>query len=211
MISDWTIQGILKRLCLFILFIIFCANTKAQSFEIMPGTKRMFVDAQYLKFFDIENRISLFSRARATAEYDEQNTDLFTGAYLNYTTSSGFGGTILGRISSNSSGVDAGIHFFKASKSFVIYALPSINIGDELLYSWFSILRFTPELSKDWKFYTSLELFSAFTQVGHLSGVQRIRVGVDRNGYQFGVAVNLYESRFSDIDVNPGVFFRKQF
>lgn len=177
----------------------------------MPGTERLFMDAQYLKFFDTNNRLSLFSRARATTEYTEQKTDLFTGAYLNYTTKSGFGGTVLGRISSMSSGIDAGIHYFKATKTFMFYALPSININDELLYSWFSILRYTPELKADWKLYSSLELFTAFGQVGYLSSVQRLRLGIDKNGYQFGLAVNLNESRFSDVDINPGVFFRKQF
>ena len=201
----------MKKYLVLIVPLFYCCVNFAQSFESMIGAKRVFIDAQYLKFFDAENRISLFSRARATAEYNEQKTDLFTGAYLNYTTESGFGGTILGRISSNNSGIDAGIHYFKATKTLLIYVLPSINLNDELLYSWFSILRYTPELKQDWKLYLSLELFSAFGQVGHLSSVQRLRLGVDKNGYQFGLAININESRFSDSDVNPGVFLRKKF
>jgi hypothetical protein len=177
----------------------------------MPGTERLFIDAQYLKFLGEQKRMSLFSRARATAQYDEQKTDLFTGAYLNYTTKSGIGGTLIGRIASNSSGVDVGMHYFKATKSFMVYALPSIHINDELLYSWFSIVRFTPELKKEWKLYSNLELFSAFDRNGNLANVQRVRMGVDKNGYQFGLAVNLAESRFAETDINPGVFFRKQF
>lgn len=169
------------------------------------------MDAQYLSFFAGKPKLSLFSRARATAAYNDQSTDLFTGAYLNYTTSSGFGGTVIGRISSRSSGVDAGFHYFRAKKSLVIYALSSINLNDELLFSWFSILRYTPALSKQWKLYTSLELFSAFGQLGHLSSVQRIRAGVDKQGHQFGLALNLNESRFTKTDFNPGIFFRKQF
>lgn len=182
-----------------------------QSFELMPGTERLFLDAQYLKFFDEGRHVSLFSRARATAAYNEQQTDLFTGAYLNYTTKSGLGGTVLGRISSSSSGMDVGIHYFKATTTWMVYALPAINLNDELLYSWFSIVRFTPSLTEHWKLYTSLELFSAFGEIGHLSSVQRIRLGVDTKGYQFGLAVNLNENRFSDSDSNPGIFFRKQF
>ena len=183
----------------------------AQSFEAMAGTKRIFVDVQYLKFFDSKYKTSLFSRARATAAYNNQKTDLFTGAYLNYTASSGFGGTLIGRIGSNGAGFDLGIHYFKAKKSFMIYALPSININDQLLYSWFSILRYTPDLNEKWKLYSSLELFSAFGQIGHLSSVQRMRLGIDRNGYQFGFAINASESRFTDVDVNTGLFLRKQF
>ena len=201
----------MKKFLPFLLAITFLSFSYAQSFELMPGTERIFIDAQYLKFLDANNKFSLFARARATAEYDEATTDLFTGAYLNYTTKSGIGGTVLGRISSNNAGIDAGIHFFKAKKSWMIFALPSINIGSELLYSWFSIFRFTPALKNQWKIYSSVELFSAFGQIGHLSSVQRIRLGVDKQGYQFGAAINLRESRFTDSDVNPGVFLRKQF
>lgn len=201
----------MKKLVLFLVLMAAYELGAAQSFELMAGTERLFMDAQYLKFFDATKKVSLFSRARATAEYDEPITNLFTGAYLNYTTSSGFGGTVLGRTATSGAGIDAGVHFFKAKKSFMVYALSSINLNDELLYSWFSILRFTPELQKDWKLYSSLELFSAFGEIGHLSSVQRIRLGVDRKGYQFGLAANLNESRFSDTDVNTGIFLRKQF
>lgn len=198
-----------------VLSLLLCNGPKihSQSFELMPGTQRIFLDAQYLKFFDVPRKVSLFSRARATAEYSSNQTDLFTGAYLNYTTKSGIGGTILGRISSSNSGIDLGVHYFRAKEKFMIYALPSINIGKELLYSWFSILRFTPKINQNWKVYTSLELFSAFGGVGYLSSVQRLRAGLDRKGYQFGLALNLAQSHRSmeSSDINPGIFFRKQF
>lgn len=184
---------------------------KAQSFEVMPGLERIFMDAQYLKFFDEEHQVSLFSRARATAEYTEQSTNLFTGAYLNYTTKKGLGATFLGRVSTLGSGMDVGIHYFKASSSFMVYALPSINLNKDLLYSWFSIIRYTPSIGGSWKLYTSLELFSAFDALGHLGSVQRLRVGADQKGYQVGFALNLGESRMSEMDINPGIFFRKQF
>jgi hypothetical protein len=178
----------------------------------MAGTERIFVDAQWLETFDEEGKWSLFSRTRATVNY-ENKTDLFSGAYLNYTTRSGFGGTLLGRISSQGAGGDGGIHFFKASSRFIIYALASVGLDSEFSGSWFSILRFTPELSPSWKIYSSLELFSNFNSEGHVASVQRIRAGLDKKGFQFGLALNLtgigkgYDSQ----DSNPGVFIRKQF
>ena len=201
----------MKNSVIIIAFLLVGMHGQAQSFEVMPGTKRLFIDMQYLKTLDKDYRVSLFSRARATAAYDAPQTDLFTGAYLNYTTKTGVGGTVLGRIGSNSSGLDACLHFFKAKKNFMIYALSAVNLGDDLLYSWFSIFRYTPSLRKDWKLYSSLELFSAFGQIGHLSSVQRIRLGLDKTAYQFGAAVNINLSRFSPTDINPGVFLRKQF
>ena len=200
---------------IFILCIYFMCKTPSisQSIEIMPGAERIFVDVQFLEFFDQDLRWSLFSRSRATSSYTDSKTDLFTGSYMNYTSRFGFGGTILGRISSNGGGIDAGIHFFKSSKSFMIYALTSININDELLYSWFSIFRYTPLISEKWKGYLSIELFSAFAKVGHLSSVQRLRIGAESGGYQFGLALNLQASGTSlnEVDSNPGIFIRKAF
>lgn len=200
----------MRYLCFVFLSFNVC-TVSAQSFELMPGTERVFIDAQYLEFFVASKRWSLFSRARATSEYTESNSNLFTGAYLNYTSASGIGATVLGRISSNSSGIDAGIHFFKARKSFMIFALASINVNDKLWYSWFSMMRYTPPLNQKLKLYSSLELFSAFGSIGHLASVQRIRLGIDLSKFQFGLAINLNESRLNNFDSNPGLFLRKQF
>lgn len=203
----------MKRVLILLAIPLFLSlKASAQSFEFMPGTERVFIDAQWLKTFDEEREWSLFSRSRATVDYDEQ-TNFFMGAYLNYTTRSGFGGTVLGRISTLGAGGEAGIHFFKAKESFMIYALASMEISSKLAYSWFSMLRFTPELNEKWRLYTSLELFSNFNTVGHAASVQRIRGGLDRQGYQFGLALNLsgIGKDYGTTDTNPGIFLRKQF
>ena len=200
------------RIILAIFISIFYWSTAgAQSFEVLMGTERVFIDAQFLKAIDAEKRWSFLSRTRATIEYDDEANSVFTGGYLIYASKSGLGATVLGRIVPSGFDVDAGISFFKVTGPWLIYALPSINIDSELYYSWFSILRYQPELKNDWKLYSSLELFTAFVQIGHLNSVQRIRLGVDKKGYQFGIGVNLEERRGADTDINPGLFFRKVF
>lgn len=187
-------------------------GTHAQSLEVMPGTDRLFADVQWLETLDSNRKWSVFSRTRATDDYNE-NTNLFMGAYLNYTTSSGIGGTILGRISTGGSGGDMGVHYFKASKTFMIFALVSLGLASELGYSWFSIARYRPELSEKIRLYTSLELFSNFNEAGHAVSIQRIRVGLEKDAYQFGLALNLagFGQNYGNTDHNPGVFIRKEF
>ena len=83
----------MKNILVFIALVMLAViDARSQSFEFMDGSERIFVDVQWLETFDEEQKWSLFSRTRATAE-DRENTNLFTGAYLNYTSSSGFGGT----------------------------------------------------------------------------------------------------------------------
>ncbi len=199
-------------LTILIVLVLWNTEANAQSLELMPGTERIFVDVQWLKTFDQNGRWSLFSRSRATVDYEE-NTNLFTGAYLNYTTPSGFGGTLVGRVATTGAGGDIGGHFFKAKESFLVYTLASVTINTEFAYSWFSIVRYTPRLNDTWKVYTSLELFSNFNVDGHIASVQRLRAGVDRQGYQFGLALNLagLGKNYNPTDTNPGVFVRRQF
>ena len=203
----------MQRILLVFLILFQSSVLIGQSFEAMAGDKRIFIDTQYLKFFDETYKWSLFSRARATAAYNTKQSNLFTGAYLNYTTKSGLGPSVIGRIGSFSSGLDIGVHYFKSTDKLTLFALPSINVEDELLYSWFSIFRYTPTIKNSWKVYSSLELFTAFNKDGHASSVQRVRLGLDRLGYQFGFAANLSQLGRQDIvtDENLGVFLRKQF
>ncbi|MEL6635305.1 MAG: hypothetical protein AAFW73_19405 [Bacteroidota bacterium] len=69
----------------------------AQSLEWMVGNQRLFADIQWLQGLDPSYRWTLFSRTRATVDYEDQQRDLFTGAYLNYTRPSGIGGSLVGR------------------------------------------------------------------------------------------------------------------
>ena len=52
----------------------------AQSLEIMAGDQRIFADVQWLKFIDTPKQWSIFSRTRATVDYENQ-TNLFSGAF----------------------------------------------------------------------------------------------------------------------------------
>jgi len=184
----------------------------AQKLEFMAGNERIFVDAQWLKPFDKNYKWTLFSRSRATVDY-EKNTNLFTGAYLNYTTKSEFGPTVVGRISSFSSGGDAGVHFFKRKEKFLIYALATAEIGTALSITWFSIMRYTPSISTKLNLYTSLELFTNYNTEGHMASIQRTRIGLEAATYQFGFGLNTseYGKSFETTDTNLGLFISKQF
>lgn len=206
----------MKKLSLGFLFLFlmqFPQIAYTQSLEIMPGTERFFADVQFLKFFDQQYKVSIFSRTRLTTSYSGEQTNLFSGAYLNYTAFKGFGPSIVGRVSSFSAGVDVGIHYVKSNEKLTVFALPTIQLQETLSYSWFSIVRFTPSIQENWKLYSSLELFSNFNQAGHAFSVQRIRLGLMRKGYAYGLGVNVTETGRKVVlqDSNWGVFLRKSF
>lgn len=94
----------------------------------------------------------------------------------------------------------------------MLFGLASVGLKEELEYSWFSIFRYAPPIGEHWKLFTGLELFTLFNKSGHTFSVQRIRLGLDFKGYQFGLASNLSEAgkKFST-DNNFGGFIRKSF
>lgn len=184
----------------------------AQSVEIMVGTENLFTDVQWLKNFEANQKVSVFSRSRATDDY-QNHVYLFTGAYLNYTTANGFGGTLVGRMASSGSGADAGIHFFKVNRTLMVYALASVTAVNGSGASWFSITRFTPGLSQSLNGYFSLELFSNFSFQEHQFSTQRLRAGLEKGMVQFGLALNISQagSSFISTETNPGIFLRTVF
>ncbi len=131
----------------------------SQSVEFMPGNNFVFADVQFFKPLDKKYRSTLFSRTRARLGYksEESGVDFFSGLYMNYTSKSGFGGTIIGRADNLGSDMDLGVHYYKKIKSISIYALPSISLSQKNIYSWFSIIKYRPDINAQWKLYTSLE------------------------------------------------------
>jgi hypothetical protein len=201
------------RLFFLLLALLAFQYSHAQNFELMAGTKRLFFDFKYIKIIETQPKLSVLHRTRANAEYDAQPADLFTGTYLNYSIKAGIGPTFVGRISSTGSGFDVGVHYFKATPKFFVYTLPSVQIHEEFFFSWLTFLRFSPALVKDWKLNTSLELFTAFNSERHLKSLQRVRLGVGKKGFTFGLAMDFVErgDRLEDLDTNPGMFVQKQF
>ena len=200
-----------------IIFLIFSmalpCKSSTQSFEWMAGHQRIFLDAQYLKFFDQDRQWSLFSRSRASADYSGDQRNIFLGVYLNRSFQNGLGASMVGRISSIGTGIDLGPHWFKANKEWMIFALPSVKIADELQYQWFSISRWTPFINDNWNYYFGLELFSAFHQDQHVVSVQRLRMGAQYINYQFGMGLNNSQlgKNWGAFDHNLGIFFKTNF
>jgi len=119
----------------------------------MPGNNFVFADLQFFKPFDKKYKATIFSRTRTRLTYDDaaNGIDFFSGAYLNYTTKIGLGGSLIGRVNNTGSDMDIGIHYYKQTKDFSVFALPSLSLSSNGIWSWFSIIKFRPSINKKWK------------------------------------------------------------
>ena len=185
----------------------FCG--KAQSIEVMPGNENVFSDVQLLKpLIKNDYRFTVFNRTRTVLDYDN-NANLLTLAYANYTHKTGFGFSALGSIGSTSG---LGINYFKKTDHFSIFALVASELESIPGYSFFTITKWKPAINERWKLYTSVELLSLVNKLGHQISIQRLRLGIEKGQYQFGFAANV--SFLGDKWVNNGnygPFFRIEF
>ncbi len=188
------------------------ASSTAQSVEIMPGTHNVFVDLQWLRTFDEARHWSLFSRTRATVDY-QNSSDLLMGGYLNYTSSIGLGPTIVGAVGHSGAVAEAGVHYFSASPTLVFFGLASAATRDRFTYSWFSITRYTPALSELTRLYTSLEVYVQMQDTDLQVTVVRARTGLSLDSYQLGRGMNAAAFGFwsGAWALNPGIFLRKEY
>ena len=195
-----------------VVLVVALTQLSGQSVEIMPGTQQVFADVQWLRWFDDEKSLSLFSRTRATVDYSNQS-DIFTGGYLNYTTSAGIGPTMVAIVGRNGAGIEGGAHYFTVSPEHVVFALVSVASADRFTLSWFSIARYLPEVSNTIRLYTSLELYARLQDFTSQVSVIRARAGISFSSYQVGLAINTVtlDPQFSTWSVNPGVFVRREF
>lgn len=201
-----------KKIKLVWLLLMFAGSAFSQSIEIMPGNERVFADLQWLKSFDSQFRWSLFSRTRMTVDWDNR-TNIFSGAYLNYTAKSGIGLSLVGKVSQTSgASADSGVHIFKSKPSWMLFGLATFGLKKDFEYSWFSILRFKPKIKEQWKWYISLELYHLFMGNNHAISVERVRLGLSKQGWQFGVAGNFQQVGPGFVGgENWGAFLRKSF
>lgn len=188
-------------------------NLSAQSLEFMAGNEGLFADVQYFKpLFGPDYRFSIFSRTRGTLSY-ENKANILSAAYFNYTSKYGVGVSVIGSLSSsNGGGGAAGVNYFKVHKWLTAFVLTAVEIEKDPKYSFFAIFRMQPVLKGDWKLYSSIELYSLVGSAGHLTSVQRLRVGVDYKKLQFGPAANLSElGTKGTYSGNYGFFVRREF
>lgn len=201
-----------KQIWTVLLMALYWLPIQAQSVELMPGTEYFFADVQFFKPLDKQFRTTIFHRTRVQLDYDNQSS-FFTAGYFNYTTSAGFGPSLVSRLDNDGGNLDLGVHYYHEGGQATFFGLLSASLTDGGILSWFSIFRFTPPLTKTWKLYTSVELFTVLRKADHAASIQRLRLGLSHRSYQFGLGVNLLElgNDFSFLNENYGLFVRRTF
>jgi hypothetical protein len=104
-----------------------------------------------------------------------------------------------------------GLQYVKGGKDLFIIIAPRINLQKDLKYDLFSILQYTPKLNDKIKLYSRLQFLNLFSSSTNIKSYQWIRVGMEINEIQFGLAADFNEfGPHPKVTHNFGLFIRKE-
>ena len=94
-----------------------------------------------------------------------------------------------------------------------IFQLATVKAGEKPDLTSITNLSYTPKITEDVGLVTNLENVTVLEEEGHKFSTQRLRLGVDIEGYQIGAGVDLVEQELSpdSLEYNAGVFFKRGF
>lgn len=204
-----------------ILLLLFCAEaTRAQSLpvEIMGGHKRAGIDVLWFRNFSSPKATTspwlFFHRTRASSNYHGQTSFGVTNA-LSYNFKKGIGIVATVQLLQNGVAAKGGIQFVKVfgRASLFSWVVAGNNTDHFTSGDWFVLLRWTPIIKNNWNWFTQLELLSSIDIESNKNFVQRLRLGLSRNRWQFGLALDQTQTGSNKLSTtgNNGLFLRKEF
>ncbi|MFH0701519.1 MAG: hypothetical protein V2A62_03725 [Candidatus Woesearchaeota archaeon] len=184
------------------------------SIEVMAGDKSATLDVKVSG--DLANKVGVFARARTSANYAQpKEVGYFT--LVDITGELGGGFDAVGEVQFIQ-GVGPvprfGFQYFGQVRGFSGYGLVSLKIGDNPNLELIAILKYQHPLTENLAVKVGVEHLTDLCSKGHEFSTQRIRIGLEIEGWHFGPAVDFTEAGQGEalqFDYNVGGFVRKEF
>jgi hypothetical protein len=216
---------LLKKIIL-ILLLFMSGKVSAQiPVEIFGGNERSTFDMMYFKYTKKRSgdnsRFLFFNRNRASVDYRMTSSEYLpsfgiTGA-ISYNAPSlkGMAPVIVAQIFNRSVLLKAGVQYAYQKKRLTVFSWLVAETVSEPKVDFFILGRYTPKLTEKTDLFLQVETINAFaTSSGkENSFVQRIRVGLKFNYWQFGAGIDLSQIGRKEFAThsNAGVFLRHEF
>jgi hypothetical protein len=216
----------MKRIVLIGLVLAVFGNAKAQTpFEVFAGNKKASVDVLFFKWFKNHNEKNtpwlLFNRSRGVMDYEQTTTQnlpqmgIVNSISYNLPQLKGVAPVINATILNRGVLGRAGVQFYKRKNAITLFTWLVYDIVDNEVVDFYVLTRYEPKLTEKWSIFSQLELINAFSVEanGGNAHVQRIRLGLKRNLWQFGLGADNSQINNSDffMNNNAGIFIRHEF
>ncbi len=188
------------------------AQSQAIPIELAAGFRYATANLVVSKGFTETSKFGFFHQSTLSVDYDdEQEDDLAMQQLLFFEPLSGFrltGGAFYGGPGFSPT---AGMQYVNAGRAFLLLISPRVNIESDPSFSVFSIVRYKPAVTRNARLYLGMQLLNTFDTSNHIKSYQWLRVGLDLEGTQFGIAVNFDEfGPHPDLEVSAGLFIRRE-
>jgi len=208
----------MKTLKLFVTFIFLLSFTiselKAQPvpIDVMFGNKYGSTSLIYSKKFGENSRFGFFHLNTLEFNYSDANKNsiilqdvLFMETIKNVRVTAGAAYSKVGFSPT------AGMQYLYGSRKVFFLFAPRVNIEQDPSYSVMTILQYKPKINDKLNLFARIKLLNIFDNGGNIKSYQWMRLGLDKKGIQFGLALNLDEyGPNPSISTNYGLFVRKE-
>ncbi len=216
----------MKRIVLVVLVWVIAGNAKAQTpFEVFAGNKKASVDVLFFKWFKNHNEKNtpwlLFNRSRGVMDYEQTTTQnlpqmgIVNAISYNLPQLKGVAPVINATILNRGVLGRVGVQFYKRKNAITLFTWLVYDIVDNSAVDFYVLTRFEPKLADKWSIFSQMELINAFSTEanGTNAHIQRIRLGLKRNLWQFGLGADNSQINNSDffMNNNAGIFIRHEF
>jgi hypothetical protein len=186
------------------------ANAASGSVEIMAGDKSTTLDLKVAG--ELVPRLGIFARNRTTVDYDKQ-VSTFGLIDLSYNLVEGLDVVAEAQFSPQAGFVPRlGLQYFHQFGDLSTYFLSTVSLSENPDSENVASLQYKPKITEEMKLYSSLEALTNIGGEGHNFSVQRLRLGLDASGFQFGVAGDFLEiGNEAQVSCNVGGFVSGEF
>jgi hypothetical protein len=193
--------------------------------EVFAGDKKATVDMMFFRFFKNKtgenSKFLFFNRNRMAVDYKMSSTENlpqfgFTGAFsYNHPSLHGFAPVFVGQVFNTGIYPKAGLQYVHFTNQITVFSWFVAETLQNPRLDYYLLFRYIPKISGKTGLFTQIESLNTFptNQSARFSFSQRIRFGVKKKNFQFGIGTDLSETGRDSITLtaNTGLFLRYEF
>ncbi|NQU78135.1 hypothetical protein HQ545_00015 [Candidatus Woesearchaeota archaeon] len=182
------------------------ADAEFFSAEVVAGQESATLDTMI--FGEIGESAGVGGRIRATVDY-EGNASTLGMVDFTYDLNEGFGAILEAQLSGGGISFRPGVQYVNSWGDFSLYALSTVGVDTDPDLDAIAVLRYQPDLNDRLSFVSQAECVSNFGGEGHNFSIQRLRLGLSVDWFEFGAAGDLREDgNDGDFSYNVGGYVR---
>jgi hypothetical protein len=180
--------------------------------ELMMGNKYGTVNVSLSRNFSQTSKLGFFHMNTVQFDYKDEQKNSFLLQDLVYVETFKNLRVAAGVVYSKGGfNTTAGLQYVYSGKKLLFLCAPRVNIESDPSYDLMTIIQYKPDINERVKLFTRTQMLNLFDSSGNIKSYQWIRLGLEINGIQFGVAANFDEYGPSpSVESSFGLFLRKE-